>query len=183
MPKHLPTDEVYIKTFVPKKTERKESDNESVKGWKFWIVCIAGVFLLLILVIVALPSIIYIFYKNRARNSRSVSRKIYFTYRCAGLLLNQLGMYRGESTYLKFAKRVDSRYDSRFTPFIINYLKLKYSGQELTAQETSDCLKFLQPFIQQVSNKHPLQFRIKRFLNPIPLILFYFGSEPDDTTT
>lgn len=183
MPKHLPTDEVYIKTFVPKKTEPKESDNESVKGWKFWIVCIAGVFLLLILVIVALPSIIYIFYKNRARYSRSVSRKIYFTYRCAGFLLNQLGMYRGESTYLKFAKRVDSRYDSRFTPFIINYLKLKYSGQELTAHETSDCLKFLQPFVQQVSNKHPLQFRIKRFLNPIPLILFYFGSEPDDTTT
>lgn len=183
MPKHIPTDEVYIKTFVPKKTEKKDSDKESVKGWRYWIVWMAGSILLLVLLIIALPTTIYLYYRYRAKHSGSVRKQIYYTYRCAGFLLNQLGMPRGESTYLKYAQRVDSRYNSRLTQFMIYFLKLKYSGQELTMNESKECVNFLQPFTHQVKEKHSLKYRIKQFINPIPVIIFYIGTEPEEMTT
>ncbi len=180
LPAQLPIDEVYIKTLKDKnkKTEARKEDDE-VKPLTYYLMNAAFILLAVILLLFAIPVLVYKWYKFKLNAAKTAKEKSYYAYKSATFLLNQLQIDRYDTTPLYFAKNmVDTRFNTSFGTFMIVYLKSKYANQDLNASDETVINNFFKPFEQKIKSHFKFTTRISRFLNLNQFIRYFHLSEP-----
>lgn len=181
LPSPVPIDEVYIKN-QDTKNNQKEAEKPSVeRPFTYYLKHIAMIILSLILLIFAIPVLVYKWYKYKIRSSSTNKQKAYYTYRASTFLLNQLKIDRSSKTPYQFAQQiVDAQYGTQFTSFMNVYLKTKYSDQALNEQETKFVTLFFNVFEQKIKSHFKTGKRISRFLNLNTFLQYYYLPEPEN---
>jgi len=175
LPSPAPVDEVYLKT---KKEDRKKDKPEVIAedrhiSWKIILLYTIVTVLLILSAIFLLPRIIFYTYLLRSRWAGKTGTKAYWSYRAALFYAHQLGYPRGVLTPLQYAEYIDNIWETKFTSFMLPYLKLKYAGRELTTEEISALENFLNPFLKQVRSKVPFKQRFPRLFFVLRALAFY----------
>ena len=179
-PTPAPIDEIYLKRqdTAPKEEPKKEEQQPEPISVKYILLTILLTIAGIILLIFAMPYIIYTYYRIRHNTTKDPERKPYWAYRTAGYYLNQIGINRGTLTPMQYARDVvDPQFGTRFVAFMNVYLKQKYANQKLTGADLNVTNGFLKPFIKQVRSKVSFGKRIKGFLNPMRTLGFFFSNE------
>ncbi|CAN5211487.1 hypothetical protein BH09BAC2_BH09BAC2_09390 [soil metagenome] len=166
IPVHTPIDE--IKIIEPEESKPKKQQLNKVKPVNFyrilWIALI--VFGTLIVLLFALPWIIYRWLRFNAFRKNTILKKGYYVYTSSMYLLNQFGFERGNLTPLQFTKtKIDNDFKTDFTSFMNVYLKTKYSTQPLTENEENSIQTFYRPFEKMVTRSIPFKQRFLSFIN------------------
>ncbi len=182
-PDPAPIDEVYVKAVHKDKKDQEAQLQEEDKGtnWKA-IFLAAGISIgLILLLLLLLPRLIYAYYRLRYAGAKATGPKAYWAYRTAGFYLHQLGYVKGSQTALQHAQQVDQALHTRYTAFMIPYLKLKYAKQALDTSEEQALLQALPPLLRQVRQQVPFGKRFARFFQVFRAIAF-FGIGDDDNS-
>ncbi len=180
-PDPVPTDEVYLqpKELPQQKEEAKKQAREAETDYTALFrnaAIIAGVLILLILL---LPTLIFMYYLLRYRRAAPVA-KPYWAYQAAGFYLHQTGFPREELTPMQYAKSVvDPEFSTNFSSFMNIYLKQKYAKQPLTPQEVQFTASFLTPFLTTLKKKIGWKQRFSGFLN-VARAMSFFRRKPGD---
>jgi protein-glutamine gamma-glutamyltransferase len=174
-PKPAPIDEVKIMETEDQKKERKRKAEADAKPFDWakagWItLSVIGAFVLLLF---ALPWLIWMVLNTRAKSGNNVRAKAYNSFNAATYYLNQLGYVRTNQSPSDFALTVDNTFKTSFNSFNNIYQKLKYSTTPLTAREQEIVTSFYPSFIQQVRTKVPLKTRTSKFLNIYNTLHFF----------
>ncbi|MDR2651122.1 MAG: hypothetical protein LBC68_02235 [Prevotellaceae bacterium] len=155
-----------------KPTVDNNSQNDNTNKTSIFVIC-AVIFAAILIFIIALPYLIFKYYKYKAK-LKSKNANIFYVYKASMFLLNQLGCERKNLTPLQFASVVaDKKYETDFEKFIIIYLKFKYSNVEITIEEKEFANKFYYNFKNKIYKKHRKIELIKRFLNIKQTLKFY----------
>ena len=125
------------------------------------------------LIILAIPTLIYYFFRIKARTS-AINQKIYYDYISTLYLLNQIGFSREDKSPLSFAKdKVDPFFNTDLAAFILIYQKKKYSDMPLFTWEEKLISLFYISFMKSVTSKITTKKRISFFLNFYRTINFF----------
>jgi transglutaminase-like putative cysteine protease len=177
IPNPAPIDEIKIidaqkeKEQVKKETRKKPMSFSRIVWTGFAVVAF------FILLIFCLPWIIFIWLHFKARNTKVITHKGYWSYIAATYYLNQLGFSREQMSPAEFAKeKIDPEFKTNFSAFMRVYLKSKYSKEALSTSEEMIIQNFYPPFYKTVKEKIPLKKRFSTFLNFYRTI--YFFSKP-----
>ena len=175
LPKPAPVDEIKIMESEEQKKERQKQETKIDKpiDWTkvLWIgLAVIGGFMLLLF---ALPWLIWQYLNYKAKSSADTKTKAYNIYTASMYYLNQLGVSRENQSPQQFAEIADKRFDSNFNSFTNVYQKIKYSSTALTNNEKTLVENFYTPFKQQVKNNIPFRQRFSRFLNIYNTIHFF----------
>jgi hypothetical protein len=159
-PKPAPVDEVYLKRKDVTKPDEKAKATKTEKT--ITIESILKTVLLsalsLILLTLLLPRIVLSYYRVRYNSAKG--NKTYWAYRLSTYYLHMCGIVRGNETPMYFAKNtVDPTLGTRFTDFMVIYLKQKYANLQLSATEEQYVQQFLKPFFKQVKNNIRISVR------------------------
>jgi hypothetical protein len=134
----------------------------------------------LILVAFLLPEIVLLYFVTRYNHTKADKDKPYWAYRAATYYLHMLGIYRGNSTPMQYARQVvDPQLGTSFAGFMNVYLKQKYAKQALNGREQQYVDEFLHPFIKTVREKIPFKTRFFGQLNPFRMLGF-FSMPPEE---
>jgi protein-glutamine gamma-glutamyltransferase len=183
-PNPAPIDEVYLKRKDLKKTDEQPKQKEkpkevSVKQVAWTLAGIAGLILLLLLLV---PTSVYLYFRTRYNNAKAEGSKAYWAYRTANYYLHQVGITRGLRTPMQYAKEtIDPMFGTSFAGFMNIYLKKKYAKQALTSHEQQYVEGFLLPFIKLVRKQLPVKQRLAGFLNPVRTVSFFVMPEDDES--
>lgn len=183
-PDPAPVDEIYLKRkdiLSPKEKEQLEEQAKPISYRKIlWVtVSLWGVVVLLIFL---LPILILQYYKTRTNRASAAADKSYWAYRAATYYLHMVGITRGNSTPMQYARDVvDPQFGTAFNQFMNVYLKKKYAKQALNAREQELTASFLQPFLATVAGKIKASKRLLGFLNPVRCAGFFVMPEVDET--
>jgi hypothetical protein len=135
--------------------------------------CIALLLALLILIF-SLPWIIFRFLHAKAKNTKPIGQKAYWSYISATYYLNQLGRTRGEISPAIFASdKIDPEFNTNFALFMNVYLKNKYSKETLTNTQQQIIQNFYIPFYKKVKSKVSFKEHTAKFLNFYRTINFF----------
>ncbi|MBL7766550.1 MAG: transglutaminase domain-containing protein [Chitinophagaceae bacterium] len=179
LPSPAPIDEIYIKDLSKEKEKEADKTKAEEKPVTWYLKHTLFIALSIFLGLFAIPAIVYLYYRLRIKTS-NVNHRAYYTYKAATFLLNQLQVNRQNLTLYRFAHQsVDPRFHTQFGRFMNIYLKLKYAGQSLNADESKFVEQFYPPFQQSVRKSFGLFTRIKRFFNLNQFIQYYFLPEPE----
>jgi len=175
LPKPVPVDEIKIMETEEQKKERQTEQAKTAEPFDWvkalWIgLAVIGGFIILLF---ALPWIIWQYLNNRAKSNITPKTKAYNIYTAASYYLNQLGITRENQSPQQFAESADKRFGSDFNRFTNIYQKVKYSSVPLTANEETLVQNFYSPFIQQLKNNIPLKKRISSFVNVYNTLHFF----------
>lgn len=183
MPQQLPIDEVYIRNEKEKQQKNEAAKtNDHERPLTFYLLHIAMILLTAILLLFAVPVLVYKWYKIKRNRAKTGTEKAYYSYKAATFLLNQLQIDRNDSTPFYFAQhKVDPQFETRFGAFMILYLKTKYANQALSPMEENEVGKFFVPFEQKIKSHFTFMKRIGRFLNLNQFIRYFYLSEPQKT--
>ncbi len=119
-----------------------------------------------------LATLIYFYYQLRAQRASEKAR-LYWLYRLTLLTLNQLGFQRVIKTPLEYAQTtVDPQFGTQMAQFLNIYHKVKYSPQELSAEERQFVQQFVDQFKQRVLGKYRWWEIVRNFVNPLPTLRF-----------
>jgi hypothetical protein len=177
LPKPTPADELYVSIPTIEEKKNKTLEKQSPYPVIWYVKTIAMIILGLILIVLTLPSMVYAYYKLRARYTSSIPQKAYFSFQGASFLLHQLGIERKQFSYLQFATSiVDPSYGTKFSAFMQIYLKIKYGAQLPTAEETGLILTFLPEFETAIQKHIPIKKRLIHFLNLNTFIRYFTPS-------
>lgn len=170
-----PIDELHIKKSVRENQKQDNVKEEREKGtnWKMILIGSAISVGLILLLFLLLPRLIYGYFRVRYRTAGNDGRKAYWAYRSAGFYLHQLGYAKGTMTALQHAQFVDTKLNTRYTAFMLVYLKMKYAQQTLTPAEQNTVTQFLTGFIPQVNQRIPAGKRFGDFFKVFRAIAFF----------
>ncbi|MFW5886722.1 MAG: hypothetical protein ACOCUL_03090, partial [Bacteroidota bacterium] len=88
-------------------------------------------------------------------------------------ILNQLGYVRGKLSLYDFAsQKVDTKFPMDYGKFVVIYLKLKYSQEELSDDEKKQIRNFGNQFHLSITREVPVFKLITGFIN-FPVIIRY----------
>lgn len=170
-----PIDELHIKKSVQGNQKQDNLKEEKEKGtdWKMILIGSAISAGLILLLFLLLPGWIYAYFRIRYKTAGNEGRKAYWAYRSASFYLHQLGYFKGTMTALQHAQFVDSKLNTRYTAFMLVYLKMKYAQQALSTAEQSTVAQFLPGFIPQVKQRIPVGKRFGDFFKVFRAIAFF----------
>ena len=174
IPKPAPIDEIKIIDSTQEKQQPKIANKS--KGISYIKMVWIGVSILafLILLLFAMPWLIFKWYESKAKNKKDVHSKAYYSYMAATYYLNQLGFTKGTAPMLQYARdTIDPRFGTSLSPFMHAYLKTKYSDEQLTVPEQETVNNFYRPFYQKIKQQVPFKTRFSKFLNFYRTINFY----------
>ena len=182
LPVPVPIDEVYLKrtdTATPEDKKKQEAAARPISPvHALWLVL--GMLGALILVAFLLPEIVLLYFVTRYNHTTADKDKPYWAYRAATYYLHMLGIYRGNSTPMQYARQVvDPQLGTSFGGFMNVYLKQKYAKQALNGREQQYVDEFLHPFIKTVQEKIPFKTRFFGQLNPFRMLGF-FSMPPEE---
>ena len=181
-PSPEPIDEVYLNHSNSKqKIEEQQAEvaDKPISYVRLFIE-IGIVMLALLLSFFLWPTILFAWYRSRAKNADAANKRAYWVYRTAGFYLHQLGYFRGSRTPMQYARElIDPELGTSFTGFLNIYLKQKYAKQPLTNAEQVSVTAFLPGFLKTVRAKIPAGKRVWRFLNPLRAISFFVSGEDE----
>ncbi|MCB9046052.1 MAG: hypothetical protein H6550_07920 [Chitinophagales bacterium] len=183
IPSPAPIDEMYLKRVDKSKPETKPEKEQVKKPMSANdILFVLGTILgILIILLLALPSIVYTYYIIRQRRSKADGPRSYFAYRAANFYLHQVGIFRGNQTPMQYAvKTIDPQMGTNYGSFMNVYLKQKYAMQPLNDGERKIVSGFLASFITKVKTVIPFKTRLAGFLNPIRTISFFVQPGDDE---
>lgn len=175
-PDPSPIDEVYIHKKEVKQPEEKPGVTKTEQKWSYRdMLIVAGIVLAaLLLLLLALPALVYIYYRLRYRYAKDAGNQAYFAYRLSAFYLHQLGLFRGDLTPMQYARTaVDPVLGTNLAGFMNIYLKQKYAKQPLTPAEEAAVKGFMAPFLETVRAKIPVGKRLKAFINPVRTFSFF----------
>ncbi len=180
-PSPAPVDEVYIKR---KTTGKKDEKKEVVKAdepitAKSILLAALWIFIGMILLFLAIPSIIMMYYRMRNNSADPGKDKAYWSYRAVSFYLQQVGVPQGDKTPMQYAAQVvDPMLGGKtFASFMNIYLKQKYAKQELNPAEQKYVDGFMKEIMPAIKKQVPAKDRILGFLNPIRSIGFFVVPE------
>jgi hypothetical protein len=174
IPKPAPIDEIKIIDSTKENQQAtKEVKRQPVSLTKIvWIgISILALFILLIF---SFPWLIFNLFNYKAKHTKAIPQKAYWSYNAATYYCNQLGYSRDEMSPTQFAKdKIDAQFKTNFTSFMQVYLKSKYSKEVLTSSEENIVQNFYLPFYKTVKDKIPFKERLSKFLNFYRTINFF----------
>jgi len=176
MPSPAPMDDVYIKK-TPEQI-KEEQLQKAMQGkpfsWKDLILKVVCASVLLFLLFLSIPMLVFNYFKIRSKTAKDIEQMAYWQYRAFSFYLHQLGYFRTEITPLNYAKNiVDGQLGTSFTSFMNVYLKMKYTGQKISAIEAQIIEPFLKNNIKIIQSKVSFRARFNSFLRPLRSITFY----------
>lgn len=174
MPRPAPVDELHIKVkaeVVPS-TATLVREKSGPGPWQFWLALSGGAILLLLIGFWGYAFIYDLYLKIRRRTSSTLVEQAYWDIKYTQFILHQLGFERLQLSALAFAQRMDERLALAYAPFVRTYLKLKYAGKALTAEEQQLLSGYRRTFRAALDRKIPAKLRFKRFWNPMRTIAF-----------
>jgi hypothetical protein len=176
MPSPAPMDDVYIKK-TPEQIKEEQSQ-KAMQGkpfsWKDFILKVVCASVLLFLLFLSIPMLVFNYFKIRSKTAKDIEQKAYWQYCAFSFYLHQLGFFRTEITPLNYAKNiVDGQLGTSFTSFMNVYLKMKYTGQRISAIEAQIIEPFLKNNIKIIQSKVSFRARFNSFLRPLRSITFY----------
>jgi hypothetical protein len=178
LPSPAPIDELHIKHQQKKiaDTDTTQVLLENNNNWNNVWWTIAAVLLLLIIATLALPKMLWFYFKNKATNNTDPKRKAYWSNKAASFLAHQHGYaITGKST-LQYSQYLDGYLATDYETFASAYLKLKYSNTPITDQESQVIQHFLNHFESQLKKAIPTKVRFKNNLKAWRA-LRYFNSK------
>ena len=176
MPSPAPMDDVYIKKTPEQIKEEQllQSQKEIPFSWKAFLLKIVGVVLILLFLFLSIPTLIFNYFKIRSQIVKPIEQKAYWQYRAFSFYMHQLGFFRSAITPLHYAKSiVDAGFGTSFTNFMNVYLKMKYTGQKISATEQTTIEAFLQENLKIIQRKTTFKVRFLSFLRPLRAITFF----------
>ena len=176
LPAPAPMDDIYLKK-TPEQVMEEQLQKQIAEtpfSLKLFLLKTGITTLILLLLFLSVPSMIYGYYKMKARNADAPEISAYWQYRAIGFYLHQLGYFRKDSTPLHYAQHIiDVHFGTNFSSFMNVYLKMKYTGQKLSPSEAQQVKSFLPAAIQKIKDKIPQKERILCFLRPLRSFAFY----------
>ena len=174
IPNPAPIDEIKIID----STKEKQSVNKEIKKQPVSITKIVWISIatlaLFILLIFSLPWLIFTWFSYKAKHTKAIRQKAYWSYNAATYYCNQLGYSREEMSPTQFAKeKIDAKFKTNFNSFMKVYLKSKYSQEALTSSEENIVQNFYSPFYKIIKDKTPFKERFSKFLNFYRTINFF----------
>ena len=186
MPKPAPIDEVYLKREdIAKEKESPKTDTppKSISAKDVLLIILLTI-ISVILLIFAMPFLIFVYFSIRHNTTKNGEQKAYWAYQTASYYLNQIGINRGSLTPMQYARDVvDPNMNTKFVSFMNIYLKQKYANQRLNEHEIQQTSIFLKPFIKRIRSVISFSKRAKGFLNPFRSIAFFYSNENNNTET
>jgi protein-glutamine gamma-glutamyltransferase len=174
IPKPAPIDEIKIIDSTKEKQQvTKEINKQPVSLTKIiWIGI--SILALFILCIFSSPWLIFMWFNYKAKHTKPIPQKAYWSYYAALYYCNQLGYSKNEMLPAQFAKeKIDARFKTNFNSFMQVYLKSKYSKESLTSSEENVLKNFYLPFYKTVKDTIPFKERFSKFLNFYRTINFF----------
>jgi hypothetical protein len=175
IPKPAPIDEIKIMETEEEKKEKetKVANTHKPFDWvkALWITL--SVMGGLVLLLFALPWLVWQYFNTKAKATTHARKKAYNTYTASIYFLNQLGITRENSSPQQFAQAVDKQYGTGFNSFTNVYQKIKYSQQPLTEKETLLVNDFYPAFKQKMKESIPAKKRVAGFLNIYHTLHFF----------
>jgi transglutaminase-like putative cysteine protease len=173
--KPVPIDEIKImETELEKKArQQKAAEVDKPFNWvqALWITLgVIGGFILLLF---ALPWLIWQYFNTRAKRTSDAKAQAYNVYTASMYYLNQLGMPRSQQSPQQYAEEADKKFGTNFNSFTNVYQQLKYSSTPLSNNQQELTRTFFAPFKEKVRSTIPFKTRFSRFLN-IYNTLHYF---------
>jgi transglutaminase-like putative cysteine protease len=182
-PSPAPIDEVYIKHKTDPKKEQKKQEVKEEKPVSAKNILLAAlwIFIGFIILFLAIPSLVMLYYRLRNRSASAEKDKAYWSYRAATFYMNQVGLFRMDKTPMQYAAQIVDPLvgGNTFASFMNIYLKQKYAKQPLTAREQAYVDNFLNTMLKAVKSKISFGRRLQGFLNPIRAISFFVVPEND----
>jgi transglutaminase-like putative cysteine protease len=180
-PALVPIDEVHVKSVYKEDKKKEDALTETDKrtDWKAILLASAISAGFILLLFLLLPRLIYAYYRIRYSLAKATGPKAYQAYRAASFYLHQLGYFKGTRTALQYAQDMDSQLGTKYTAFMVPYLKIKYAGQGLNPAEEQALLLFLPAFIRQVKSQVPFGKRFGRFFLVFRAIAFFSVARED----
>jgi len=174
IPRPAPIDEIkIIDSSKEQQQATKEIKKQPLSITKIvWItISILSFFILLIF---SLPWLIFKWFNYKAKHTKAITQKAYWSYKAASYYCNQLGYSRNEMSPAQFAEeKIDAQFKTNFAAFMQVYLKNKYSKQALTSYEENIVKTFYTPFYKTIKDKIPFIERFSKFLNYYRTINFF----------
>jgi hypothetical protein len=152
-----------------KEQAKAEQPFDWVKATWIGLAIIGG----LIVLLFALPWIIWQYLNAKARSNTTAKVKAYNIYTASMYYLNQMGIARENQSPQQYAEETDKKFGSNFNRFTNVYQKIKYSSLSLTPNEVTLVQSFYDPFIKNVKNNIPIKKRISGFLNVYNTVHFF----------
>ncbi len=172
--KPAPIDEIKIIDTTQEKQQPKTNKKVQPVSFTKVISTGVGILALLILLLFSMPWFIFKWLDHKAKNTRALKTKAYYSYLAASYYLNQLGFSRGEMPAAQYARQViDPRFGTEFFSFMQVYLKTKYSNDPLSVPEQKAIEEFYLPFYKKVKQRVSFKESFSKFLNFYRTINFY----------
>ncbi|HNP17621.1 MAG TPA: transglutaminase domain-containing protein [Fulvivirga sp.] len=166
LPKVINIDEVHLDP-KPEKVEPLEEvkENRMAEVIEQWVNYFLIGFAVLVVLLFAAPYLHYKSLLSRVSKSKNEKQRAVSIYKHSHFILNQLGIGRGNSTPMVYAmEKVDPKFGTNLQAFIDIYLKLKYSKEVISVEESTFLEKFYPDFNQQVLQQYTAKEKILNFL-------------------
>jgi len=176
LPMPAPMDDIYVKKSLEQEKEEQFMQQKAEKPFSFrlFLMKIGIVFCVLLLLFLSIPSLIFAYFKLRAKRAKSPEKSAFWQYTALGFYLHQLGYFRGDNTPLYYAQHIiDVHFDTNFSAFMNSYLKMKYTGQKFSPTEAEKCRSFLWLSTKKIAEKISSRDRFLCFLRPLRSITFF----------
>ena len=174
IPAPTPIDEIKILDTTREKQQPQNTIKKQPLSMSGLVWTGIAILVLFFLLIFSLPWLIFQWLHFKAKNTKSVTQKAYWSYISATYYLNQLGRSRNEMSPAAFARdKIDTEFKTNFASFMNVYLKTKYSKQNLTNGEQANIENFYKPFYKTVKNTIHFKERFSKFLNFYRTINFF----------
>jgi hypothetical protein len=182
MPSPAPMDDVYLKKTPEQIYEEQLQKALQAKpfSWNDFLLNLLYATVLLLLLFLSIPFLVFNYFRIRSNTAKNTGQKAYWQYRAFSFYLHQLGLFRLSLTPLDYAKNlVDIRFGTSFSSFMNVYLKIKYTGQKISAIEEHKIDCFLSNNLHIVQSKITFKERLLAFLRPLRAITFF--NKPNTT--
>jgi hypothetical protein len=181
----LIADEIYIlKKNAEKKIGKKDKEESPKEAEPFnWRkLAFAGLFVFggLMLAVMLFPLIWLLILSGRVKPGSEPFKFAESVYRLALYVYHMSGTELRMETSMEFAVRSDARFNSRFQHFVIVYLKLKYSKEQLTASEQNLITEYGSTFRSQLNASLSSKDRMFRWFNIFRAIRYFKSPEPTE---
>ncbi|MEO6288341.1 MAG: transglutaminase domain-containing protein [Ginsengibacter sp.] len=174
IPKPAPIDEIKIIHTTQEKQQPKTNKKAQPVSFTKMVWTGVGILALLILLLFSMPWLIFKWLDHKAKNTKALKTKAYYSYLAASYYLNQLGFSRGEMPAAQYARQViDPRLGTDLFSFMQVYLQTKYSNNSLSVSEQKAIEEFYRPFCKKVKQQVSFKERLSKFLNFYRTINFY----------
>jgi protein-glutamine gamma-glutamyltransferase len=170
-PSPIIADEIHIhpKDEVKQKEEEKKKEDPKPEEELTWrqifnliVISIAS----LLAIIFSIPYLIFLFLLLRMRATSDPRKKADRAYRLAIYHFHMNGTERGAETPLEFAaQKADPVFQAGFNSFMQLYLRLKYAGGQMNADDASHIQQFANQILPAVRNKITFFTSLKNYTN------------------